>query len=144
MGLSFFSAPRGNRQRPRLPPPFPARSAASLRRALHASARALAPFRILASDPIDPICGKLLRERGCEVVECAKTPTPDALLAQIGEFDGLVIRSATTVTKDVLAAGKRLKVIGRAGVGVDNIDVPAATRCVFLAPGLDARIAPFS
>jgi D-3-phosphoglycerate dehydrogenase len=64
------------------------------------------------------------------VVECAKTPKPDELLAQIGEYDGLVIRSATTVTKEVLAAGKRLKVIGRAGVGVDNIDVPAATKCV--------------
>ena len=61
------------------------------------------------------------------MVEAAKTPKPEELLATIGEYDGLVIRSATTVTKEVIAAGKRLKVIGRAGVGVDNIDVPAAT-----------------
>ncbi|MBL8706621.1 MAG: phosphoglycerate dehydrogenase, partial [Rhodospirillales bacterium] len=52
---------------------------------------------------------------------------PDALLAKIKDFDGLAIRSATKVTKDVLAAAPRLKVVGRAGIGVDNVDVPAAT-----------------
>src|SRR5207244_6885569 len=45
-----------------------------------------------------------------------------------GEFDGLVVRSETKVTARVLEAGRRLRVVGRAGVGVDNIDVPAATR----------------
>ncbi|NCC33643.1 MAG: phosphoglycerate dehydrogenase, partial [Chloroflexia bacterium] len=51
-----------------------------------------------------------------------------ALLAQVAEYDALVVRSATKVTADVIAAGKQLKVIGRAGTGVDNIDVEAATR----------------
>ncbi|MBP1464787.1 phosphoglycerate dehydrogenase [Candidatus Chloroploca sp. M-50] len=51
-----------------------------------------------------------------------------ALLAQVAEYDALVVRSATKVTAEVIAAGKQLKVIGRAGTGVDNIDVEAATR----------------
>ena len=46
----------------------------------------------------------------------------------IGDYDALIVRSATKVTADVIAAGSRLKVIGRAGVGVDNVDVDAATR----------------
>ena len=53
-------------------------------------------------------------------------PTEE-LLACIGEYDGLVTRSQTQVTKEVIDAAKNLKVIGRAGVGVDNIDIPAAT-----------------
>lgn len=52
----------------------------------------------------------------------------DELIACIGEYDGLVVRSATQVTADVIAAATRLKIIGRAGVGVDNIDVSAATK----------------
>ncbi|MCK6545497.1 phosphoglycerate dehydrogenase [Myxococcota bacterium] len=52
---------------------------------------------------------------------------PAELLAIIGEYDALAVRSATTVTADVIKAGAKLKVIGRAGIGVDNIDVPAAT-----------------
>ncbi len=52
---------------------------------------------------------------------------PDELLAIIGKYDGLAIRSATKVTEAVLAAASNLKVIGRAGIGVDNIDVPGAT-----------------
>src|SRR3546814_2087616 len=51
----------------------------------------------------------------------------DLLLAAIAEYDGLALRSATKVTAAVLAAASRLKVVGRAGIGVDNIDVPAAT-----------------
>ena len=49
------------------------------------------------------------------------------LLKIIGDYDGLAIRSATKADKDVIAAAKNLKVVGRAGIGVDNIDVPAAT-----------------
>jgi len=52
----------------------------------------------------------------------------DELLKIIGDFDGLIVRSGTKVTKEVIEAGKRLKVIGRAGVGVDNVDVETATR----------------
>lgn len=54
--------------------------------------------------------------------------TKDELIACIGEYDGLVVRSATQVTADIIAAATRLKIIGRAGVGVDNIDVQAATK----------------
>ena len=63
------------------------------------------------------------------MVEASKTPyTVEALLAAIPNFDGLIVRSGTTVTREVMEAGRNLKVIGRAGVGVDNIDVPAATQ----------------
>ena len=48
---------------------------------------------------------------------------PDELIACIGDYDGLAVRSATKVTADMLAAAEKLKVIGRAGIGVDNIDV---------------------
>ena len=54
--------------------------------------------------------------------------TPAELLSAIAEYHGIVVRSATEVTADVLEAGRHLKVVGRAGIGVDNIDVPAATR----------------
>ncbi|MGD8343917.1 MAG: phosphoglycerate dehydrogenase, partial [Desulfobacterales bacterium] len=53
---------------------------------------------------------------------------PDALKAIIGDYDALVIRSATKVTEDLLEAAKNLKVIGRAGIGLDNVDIPAATK----------------
>ncbi len=53
---------------------------------------------------------------------------PETLAARIGDFDGVLIRSATKMTADLIERGERLKVIGRAGVGVDNVDVPAATR----------------
>ena len=62
---------------------------------------------------------------------------PEALAEAIGDYDGLAVRSATKVTKAVLEAGKRLKVVGRAGIGVDNIDVAAATQrgiCVMNTP----------
>src|SRR5690606_11562168 len=51
----------------------------------------------------------------------------EELLKIVGEYDGVAIRSATKITKDVLAAAKNLKVVGRAGIGVDNVDIPAAT-----------------
>ncbi|ETR73827.1 MAG: D-3-phosphoglycerate dehydrogenase [Candidatus Magnetoglobus multicellularis str. Araruama] len=54
--------------------------------------------------------------------------TPDELKAIIGNYDALVIRSATKVTKDIIDAADRLKVIGRAGIGLDNVDIPAATQ----------------
>src|SRR3546814_4933630 len=53
--------------------------------------------------------------------------SPDELVACIGDYDGLAVRSATKVTEKVLEAGTRLRVVGRAGIGVDNIDVPSAT-----------------
>ena len=82
--------------------------------------------RVLIADKLSPAAVQIFKERGVE----ADTKTglsKDELIQIIGDYDGLAVRSATKVDKDVLAAAKRLKVIGRAGIGVDNIDVPAAT-----------------
>ncbi|HVL30107.1 MAG TPA: hydroxyacid dehydrogenase, partial [Sphingomicrobium sp.] len=82
--------------------------------------------RVLISDPMDPKAAAIFRQRGIAVDE--KTGlSADALQAIIGDYDGLAIRSATKVTKALLEAAGRLKVIGRAGIGVDNVDIPAAT-----------------
>ncbi|HXZ99019.1 MAG TPA: phosphoglycerate dehydrogenase [Candidatus Binatia bacterium] len=85
-----------------------------------------APARILVSDPIAADGVARLREAG--EVEVATGLTPDELKRRIADADALVVRSETKVTAEVLAAAKRLRVVGRAGVGVDNIDLEAATR----------------
>jgi D-3-phosphoglycerate dehydrogenase / 2-oxoglutarate reductase len=82
--------------------------------------------KVLISDKMDPRAAQIFRERGVEVDEITGK-TKDELIAMIGDYDGLAIRSATKVTKDVLAAAKNLKVVGRAGIGVDNVDIPAAS-----------------
>ncbi len=82
--------------------------------------------RILISDKMDPRAAQIFRERGCEVDEITGK-TPEELAAIIGDYDGLAIRSATKVTKAILDAATNLKVVGRAGIGVDNIDIPAAS-----------------
>jgi len=83
-------------------------------------------IRILVSDPLDEEGLNILKESGLPVDEKADL-TEDELCSIIGEYDCLIIRSGTKVTKKVIDAGKRLKVIGRAGVGVDNVDIPYAT-----------------
>jgi len=83
--------------------------------------------RVLISDDLSPRAVAIFKERGIETVFDTKL-TPDALKQAIGRFDGLAVRSATKVTKAVLEQATNLKVIGRAGIGVDNIDVPAATQ----------------
>ncbi|MGQ0536447.1 MAG: hydroxyacid dehydrogenase [Methanobacteriota archaeon] len=80
-------------------------------------------MRVLVTDPLSAAGLAVLRARH-DVVE-APLP-PDELVKEIGGYDALVVRSATKVTRPVLLAGTRLKVVGRAGVGVDNIDVVAA------------------
>jgi D-3-phosphoglycerate dehydrogenase len=75
---------------------------------------------------MDPEAARIFREAGLEVDEKPGL-TKDELKAIIGDYDGLAIRSATKVTADVLDAATRLKVIGRAGIGVDNVDIAAAT-----------------
>ncbi|MFA5967868.1 MAG: phosphoglycerate dehydrogenase [Sphingomonas sp.] len=82
--------------------------------------------KVLISDKMDPKAAQIFRERGVEVDEITGK-TPEELIAIIGEYDGLAIRSSTKVTKAILAAAKNLKVIGRAGIGVDNVDIPAAS-----------------
>ena len=82
--------------------------------------------RVLISDPMDPKAAEVFRANGVEVDEKPGL-SRDELKSIIGEYDGLAIRSATKVTADLLEAASALTVIGRAGIGVDNIDIPAAT-----------------
>lgn len=92
---------------------------------LHASSSALLA-KVLASDAIEPVCASTFKSRGHELVEKPGIKPAD-LIKIIGEYEGLVVRSGTKVTKEIIEAGVNLKVIGRAGTGVDNIDVKAAT-----------------
>jgi len=82
--------------------------------------------KILVSDPLDAEGLEILKNSGFPVDEVSGL-TEDELCAKIGDYDALIIRSGTKVTKKVIDAGTKLRVIGRAGVGVDNIDVPYAT-----------------
>ena len=92
--------------------------------------------KVLISDKMSPLAAETFRQRGVEVDEKPGL-SKEELIAIIGEYDGLAIRSATKVTADVLEAAPGLKVIGRAGIGVDNVDVEAATAagvCVMNTP----------
>jgi D-3-phosphoglycerate dehydrogenase len=80
----------------------------------------------MISDSMDPKAAEIFRDKGVEVDERPGL-SKDELKAIVGEYDGLAIRSATKVTPDLLEAATSLKVIGRAGIGVDNVDIPAAT-----------------
>jgi D-3-phosphoglycerate dehydrogenase / 2-oxoglutarate reductase len=82
--------------------------------------------RVLISDSMDPNAAKIFEERGCDV-DVITGKTPEELAAMICDYDGLAIRSSTKVTKAILDAATNLKVIGRAGIGVDNVDIPAAS-----------------
>ena len=83
--------------------------------------------KVLISDQMDPRAAAIFRERGIEVDEITGK-TPDELAAMIGDYDGLAIRSSTKVTAKLLDTATRLKVVGRAGIGVDNVDIAAATQ----------------
>src|SRR4051812_15074862 len=84
--------------------------------------------RVLISDALSPAAVAIFKERGVEVdFQPNLGKDKDKLAAMIGDYDGLAIRSATKVTSKVLENASRLKVIGRAGIGVDNVDIPAAT-----------------
>jgi D-3-phosphoglycerate dehydrogenase len=82
--------------------------------------------KVLVSDPIDQVGIDILSQ--VAQVEIKTNLSPEELVRAIPEYDALMIRSGTRVTKEVIEAGTQLKIIGRAGVGVDNVDVPAATR----------------
>jgi D-3-phosphoglycerate dehydrogenase len=82
--------------------------------------------KVLIADKLSPQAIAVFKQRGVEV-DVKTGLKPDELIAIIGGYEGLAVRSSTKVTKDVLLAGKKLKVIGRAGIGVDNVDVPAAS-----------------
>jgi D-3-phosphoglycerate dehydrogenase len=84
-------------------------------------------FRVLVSDKLGT-AGLEMLEKAADADYDMKTGlSKEELLAIMPEYDGLIIRSGTQADADVLAAGKKLKVVGRAGIGVDNIDIPAAT-----------------
>jgi D-3-phosphoglycerate dehydrogenase len=82
--------------------------------------------KVLISDALSPAAVKIFQERGIEV-DLKTGLKPDELKDIINEYDGLAIRSATKVTKEILAAANKLRVVGRAGIGVDNVDIPGAT-----------------
>ena len=85
--------------------------------------------KVLVSDKLSETAVQIFRDRGIDVYfDPAIGKDKDALLAAIPEYDGLAIRSATKVTEKLLAAANNLKVIGRAGIGVDNVDLPAASK----------------
>lgn len=82
--------------------------------------------KVLISDKLSPQAVEIFKNKGVQV-DLKTGLSEDELLKIIGEYDGLAIRSATKVNEKVLAAATKLKVVGRAGIGVDNVDVKAAT-----------------
>ena len=84
--------------------------------------------KVLISDALSPAAVQIFKDRGIGVdFQPALGKDKEKLAAAVGNYDGLAIRSATKVTSKVLERAKHLKVIGRAGIGVDNVDIPAAT-----------------
>src|SRR6202020_948315 len=82
--------------------------------------------KVLISDKLPPAAVEIFRRRGIDV-DLKPGLTPAELRAIIPAYDGLAIRSATKVTKELLDAASNLKVVGRAGIGVDNVDIRSAT-----------------
>ena len=94
------------------------------------------PSRVLVKEPIAEAGVELLKRHFD--VDMGIEWGADELLQRIGDYDAVIVRSATQVTAELIEQGHRLKVIGRAGTGVDNVDVDAATRrgiIVANAPG---------
>lgn len=83
--------------------------------------------KVLIADKMDAVCEEILKSRGLDV-NFKPGLTPEELKSSIGKYDGVAVRSSTKIGADVLTGAGALKVIGRAGIGVDTIDVPAATQ----------------
>nr|XP_006636588.1 PREDICTED: D-3-phosphoglycerate dehydrogenase [Lepisosteus oculatus] len=83
--------------------------------------------RLLISESVDPCCKQILQENGIDVT-AKQNMSKEELIAEIKDYEGLIVRSATKVTAEVINAASKLKIIGRAGTGVDNVDVDAATK----------------
>jgi D-3-phosphoglycerate dehydrogenase len=84
--------------------------------------------KVLISDALSPAAVQIFKDRGIEVdFQPALGKDKEKLAELVGNYDGLAIRSATKVSPKILEKAKSLKVIGRAGIGVDNVDIPAAT-----------------
>ena len=85
--------------------------------------------KVLISDSLSDAAVQIFRDRGIDVTfDASIGKDKEKLLAVIGDYDGLAIRSASKVTEKIIAAATKLKVIGRAGIGVDNVDIPAASK----------------
>lgn len=84
-------------------------------------------MKVLISDNLAPIGAEILQNAGLEV-DINTGLAPEELKEIIGQYDGLVIRSATKVTSEIIEAAKNLKVVGRAGIGLDNVDIPSASQ----------------
>jgi D-3-phosphoglycerate dehydrogenase len=82
--------------------------------------------KILITDPVDSVCANYLIKNGCHVDQIKLTK--EQLLENIKNYDGLIVRSETKVTADILQVATNMKVVGRAGTGVDNVDLDAATK----------------
>jgi D-3-phosphoglycerate dehydrogenase len=93
--------------------------------------------KVLIADKLSPAAVAIFQERGVEA-DVKTGLSKEELIKIIGQYDGVAIRSATKLTADVIKAAKNLKVIGRAGIGVDNVDIPAAT-----AAGMIVMNTPF-
>jgi D-3-phosphoglycerate dehydrogenase len=99
----------------------------------------MAKPKVLISDALSPAAVQIFKDRGIEVdFQPALGKDKEKLAEIIGNYDGLAIRSATKATAKIIANAKRLKVIGRAGIGVDNVEIPAAT-----AKGIIVMNTPF-
>ncbi len=85
-------------------------------------------MRVLVSDNLDSSGVQMFQQEDGIEVDVKTGLSPEEQKSIIGEYDALVIRSATKVTSDLLDAAKRLKIVGRAGIGLDNVDIPAATK----------------
>ena len=95
--------------------------------------------KVLISDELSDAAVQIFRDRGVEVDFQPQLGKDKARLAEIiGNYDGLAIRSATKLTADLIAKAGNLRVIGRAGIGVDNVDIPAAS-----AKGIVVMNTPF-
>ena len=85
--------------------------------------------KVLVSDKLSPTAVQIFKDNGVDVDYLPDLgKDKDKLLEVIGQYDGLAIRSASKITEKIIAAADNLKVIGRAGIGVDNVDIPAATK----------------
>ncbi len=82
--------------------------------------------KVLIADKLSPAAVAIFRERGVDA-DVKTGLSKEELIKIVDQYDGIAIRSATKLTADVLKAAKNLKVVGRAGIGVDNVDIPAAT-----------------
>jgi len=82
--------------------------------------------KVLIADKLSPAAVAIFKERGVEA-DVKTGLSKEELIKIVDQYDGIAIRSATKLTADVLKAAKNLKVVGRAGIGVDNVDIPAAT-----------------